>query len=281
MVNKSEVSIINLAARKTLFSMIFSAVVIFVISYMLITYLGSSIFSEFPFLSLFLLFVALTTVLTVLAMQHIRHANSFIRSKVEASDAEIGQAAERISDLKSKLDEQANIDNLTYIANRPGFTDFAQRQWGIARRQYTPLSMLVYDVDDFKLFNDKYGHPTGDEALVAISKVVDQCINRATDLQARIGGEEFAVLLPNCRQHGALKIANDIQNKIAELGIENPDALASKTLTVSIGIATCELCVAKDGFETLWLNADNALLQAKQKGKDQVCLAETLDQAVV
>ncbi len=163
------------------------------------------------------------------------------------------------------LSRLALTDELTRAANRRGFVQSVEMELSRCRRTGASMTMALLDLDFFKKVNDRYGHQIGDAALVHVSKLVKQTL-REYDIFGRIGGEEFAVFLSNTNQQTALEIAERIRQTIAETplreeGIEVP-------MSVSVGITT-EGC--NTSFEQLYTEADNALYQAKESGRNRVC----------
>ena len=162
------------------------------------------------------------------------------------------------------LEELATTDGLTGCANHRAFQEHLQRQISTAHRERREVSLLLLDLDHFKLINDTYGHPTGDEVLCAVASRVRDAV-RAGDIVGRIGGEEFAVLLP----HTPLDVARQVAERVrASVGaIAEPAAL-----TVSIGVASVPRMAAD--AEELLLAADQGLYRAKRSGRDRVVVAE-------
>jgi diguanylate cyclase (GGDEF)-like protein len=136
------------------------------------------------------------------------------------------------------LRRETLTDSLTGIANRRHFDRTLEREWLIAQRAGEPISMLMIDVDHFKLFNDRYGHPKGDACLRQLAQTLVSVARRPSDLVARCGGEEFVVLLPNTPRRGAQLIAQRVLDAVAARAIFHRDSpTVSNHLTVSIGIA--------------------------------------------
>lgn len=166
--------------------------------------------------------------------------------------------------MHEKTWQQSITDCKTGLLN---YSYFSQ-QCESALSQKRQLAMMILDLDDFKSFNDRYGHLKGDEILDAVGEVLKGAI-RANDLACRFGGEEFALALFNTNPSHALQIAERIRKNISELKLDVP-----ADLTISIGIAI----YPQDGitFEELFSKADKALYSAKEQGKNKVCLASTL-----
>jgi diguanylate cyclase (GGDEF)-like protein len=159
------------------------------------------------------------------------------------------------------LEFLAATDPLTGLPNRRIFEARAADEFAIARRKRRPFSILVMDIDNFKQRNDALGHAAGDEALRALGAVLEGCA-RQGDVAARIGGEEFAYLLPETDPSGALALARRIQAAIEEI------PASSLPLTVSIGVATIDHTTPT--WERLLIRADDAMYEAKRTGKNKV-----------
>jgi len=167
------------------------------------------------------------------------------------------------------LEQLATRDGLTGLANRRCFDDTLHAEWQRALRQQQPLSLLMVDVDNFKQYNDAYGHVGGDECLKRIATAVASEM-RANDLVARYGGEEFAVILPNQSLKGAAIVAERIRCRVEALRLPNLGA-DKQFVTVSIGAATA---IASNGNEPSQLiaTADAALYRAKHMGRNRISL---------
>ena len=168
----------------------------------------------------------------------------------------------------------SSSDGLTGIANRRYFDQAISVEWRRARRHSNSIAMMVCDIDNFKLFNDTYGHQAGDDCLRKVATAIRQHTERPSDIVARYGGEEFAVVLPETTIGGALMVAEKIRQAIRELNIPHASS-ASGRVTMSIGIAS-----AAPGFDNppddLIQAADKALYRAKHEGRDRVCRADAI-----
>lgn len=169
-------------------------------------------------------------------------------------------------ELKEKFQKQASIDSLTNIYNRRFFFDNANTEYRRALRHKLPLSIILIDIDFFKSINDKYGHPTGDRVIKDVVKQIFPSI-RTHDIFARVGGEEFAILLPNT----SFTKANDVANRLCQeqsqrslVEILNEDI----KVTLSLGVASINPIEAK--FDALYSSADEALYKAKTHGRNCV-----------
>lgn len=167
-----------------------------------------------------------------------------------------------------QLESLSITDTLTGLYNRRKFEQARDVCWRQGIRQQSPCSLLLLDVDHFKAFNDTYGHLAGDQCLKELSKVIEAEAVRPHDVAARIGGEEFAVLLPDTPKSGALHVANRIIERVRGLNILNEKTQAGY-ITVSIGVA-CITPSNKDKIKNWQQRADDALYSAKAHGRDQV-----------
>ncbi|MCL1892702.1 MAG: diguanylate cyclase [Holophagaceae bacterium] len=159
------------------------------------------------------------------------------------------------------------IDQLTDIANRRSFDQQIYKEWRSAIRMKSALSLLMVDVDNFKNYNDTYGHQQGDIALRTIADVLKRNIFRPTDFVARWGGEEFAVLLPSTDLNNASAIAENLRSSIENSTIPE----APTTLTVSIGLNS-QTPSQNDSLDVFISKADLALYTAKNGGRNRVCI---------
>ena len=177
--------------------------------------------------------------------------------------------------LEEKLLKMAHTDGLTELANRRAFDEALDRVWKRTLREGSQISLLLLDIDHFKEFNDRYGHQVGDDALRAVAAAVRGVV-RATDISARYGGEEIAVILPSTDTKSAVEVAEKARSAVEALQIAhegNPEG--GGWVTVSAGSATA---FSRQGGtmrtpESLLLAADNALYKAKREGRNHVATA--------
>ena len=169
--------------------------------------------------------------------------------------------------IERKLEAASNTDPLTGVNNRRYFMPLLAQEVRRAQRQRQNLSLLVFDIDHFKRINDTFGHAVGDNVICSLAGVCQKSV-REIDSLARIGGEEFAVLLIGSPLHSALKAADRIRLAI-EAHDMRLDASISIHLSVSIGVA--ELKQEDDDDDQLFMRADSALYKAKQMGRNRVC----------
>lgn len=170
------------------------------------------------------------------------------------------------------LENLASVDGLTGIANRRRFDEILDQEWRRGIREQTELSLLLLDVDDFKLYNDINGHLSGDDCLRLIVDAVQQVVTRAADLLARYGGEEFAVILPNTSRSGAVEMCRQILAELTRRQIPHGGS-SHGIVTVSIGCAT-KTPEERYDLTTLLQAADAALYRAKALGRNRVEVAE-------
>jgi diguanylate cyclase (GGDEF)-like protein/PAS domain S-box-containing protein len=163
----------------------------------------------------------------------------------------------------------ATRDGLTGLFNRRRFDDALQQEWLRARRDRTPLSVVMSDVDHFKLFNDTYGHQAGDACLRQVAEALQSRVRRPADLAARYGGEEFVVLLPSTPREGALVVAEALRAAVVALGIPLARSTAGPVVTVSLGCAT-QAPGTDEPPAALLERADRALYEAKHAGRNRV-----------
>jgi diguanylate cyclase (GGDEF)-like protein/PAS domain S-box-containing protein len=183
-------------------------------------------------------------------------------------------AAEQTAELRrliEQLQHLANIDGLTRVFNRRRFDEYLDREWGRLRREQKPLSLILCDVDHFKLYNDAYGHQAGDDCLRAIAKVLNLNAKRPADLVARYGGEEFGVILPDTDAEGALQVAEAIRREVLQLKIDHVGSCINDYVTVSLGVSAV-VPTRRVSPNALVQLADAALYEAKNKGRDRVIL---------
>lgn len=181
--------------------------------------------------------------------------------------SELRQAA-----VNQELATQANTDGLTGLANRRRFDEALDQERQRAAREETPLSLILLDVDRFKLFNDRYGHIAGDRCLAAVAAALHGVGRRPGDLVARYGGEEIVVLLPGTPVDGALSRADAIRASIEALGIEHDGNPPAGVVTISVGVSTCYPLQQGKAFPAASIVglADAALYEAKRTGRNKV-----------
>jgi diguanylate cyclase (GGDEF)-like protein len=168
----------------------------------------------------------------------------------------------------ARLTKLSSTDGLTGIANRRAFDATLAAEWGRAARDGTDLGLLIIDVDHFKMFNDRYGHPAGDDCLRLIARLAGRALRRPPDIVARFGGEEFAAILPGTSLAGALEVGERVRQAIMQAGLAH-EASGFGCVTVSVGSASLSPHPGTDPQALIDI-ADRALYAAKHAGRNQV-----------
>lgn len=178
----------------------------------------------------------------------------------------------RLKSLTDELRRLADVDGLTGVMNRRSFDAALQHEWLRAARSGEPLALLLVDVDHFKLYNDLYGHLSGDECLRQVAQTLERTLNRPADRVARYGGEEFAVLLPATHRQGAGHLAGRLHRELAALALPHGASPTSAHVSVSVGISGVDKAEpGRNGFDTLVNCADLAFYAAKRTGRARSC----------
>jgi diguanylate cyclase (GGDEF)-like protein len=220
--------------------------------------------------------------LLILLEKRLHDANENLELGVKERTKELDTANEKLSEQNEELEamnvelEALNetlqrltlVDGLTGIANRRYFDEYLEREWRTGQRQRKPLSLIMADIDFFKIYNDTYGHQGGDDCLKDIAGVLEKCIKRVTDLAARYGGEEFVVVLPDTDLAGAMIVAEKIRQRVEDMKIENREA-PGRLVTISIGVASMTPS-GEESPSSLIAQADKAMYQAKRTGRNRV-----------
>jgi diguanylate cyclase (GGDEF)-like protein len=193
---------------------------------------------------------------------------NWMARQIEFREKALRQAVDDLRESRSRMQVMAMTDPLTAIANRRCFFDTLERHFEALLYNYHPISLLIFDVDLFKRINDTYGHQAGDQILLELAKII-QGNTRDRDLAARIGGEEYALLLPDTECQEAVRIARRIHRIIADqefILAENQRI----SVTVSIGICTLSQILCSLDKEKLYNHADQALYYSKHIGRNSV-----------
>ncbi|HEY7773939.1 MAG TPA: GGDEF domain-containing protein [Marinagarivorans sp.] len=176
----------------------------------------------------------------------------------------------RLEEANKKLEELVRLDPLTHVSNRRHFTEICEREWARATREQKPIAVILFDIDDFKHFNDTLGHQAGDDCLEKVAQSASATLGRPSDFIARFGGEEFIVLLPSTSLAGATALADEIRQNIQQIALHHKGN--STRVTISAGVA-CTHNTATTTSAQLISRADKALYRAKNRGKNCVIAA--------
>lgn len=192
--------------------------------------------------------------------------------KRKAREAELFKMTGQLEMINKTLENLINTDNLTEVGNRRHFEQLLENEWQRAMRRSDSVSLLMIDIDEFKLYNDTYGHHKGDQALKQVAQALNEVIKRAGDFVVRYGGEEFAVVLPNTDVEGALAVAEHLKDEITALAIPHEQSRTADVLTVSIGVAS-GIPQQDVNKRSIVVAAESALYVAKSEGRNRVKVA--------
>ncbi len=170
----------------------------------------------------------------------------------------------KLDEANKKLKELSYLDSLTKIPNRRAYEEKLVSEVAAAKRSNKPLSLLMVDVDNFKDYNDNYGHEKGDDALFRVAQAIKDVLTRKTDFVARYGGEEIVAILPYTAIDGAVLTAKKILQRVIDENIEHSYSKFKRILTVSIGASSTDM-----KFDKLLEHADTALYEAKENGRNR------------
>lgn len=194
------------------------------------------------------------------------HAELVAQYRIQTT--ELDQAMQELQRSNSKLEKLTVIDSLTQVANRRCFDEVLEKEVKHLCRTASYLSLIMFDIDHFKAYNDYHGHLAGDACLSKIARAAQSVLKRPTDLLARYGGEEFAVILPNTDESGAIQIAREIQAAVNNLRMTySSHSNANLFVSISLGI-TSQIPTQELSVERFIAEADKALYQAKEKGRN-------------
>lgn len=174
---------------------------------------------------------------------------------------------QELKKANQKLTKLAQLDGLTSIPNRRFFDYTLKQELARMKRNKTPLSLLLMDIDQFKVFNDTYGHLEGDRCLQEVAQAIHACLKRPGDFVARYGGEEFAVILPDTDHQGASLVGEDIRRGIERLAISHQNSTVNPYVTISVGITTIDP-PSDISSSVLIQQADEALYASKERGRN-------------
>ena len=194
------------------------------------------------------------------------HANQ------RALETAVEESTRALQKANAELKRLANLDGLTRIANRAAFDAALERLWNGHRDHAAPLAVLICDIDAFKAYNDSYGHPAGDAALVRFAQTLAAQLRSEDDVAARYGGEEFALLLTTCDLEQARLVASRVIDAVRALAIPHRASNVAAWITCSIGVASC-VPDASSSPAHLVAAADQALYRAKDSGRDRLVVS--------
>lgn len=213
------------------------------------------------------LFLLLITLAAIYMVTKYRRLSKKLEASVKERTEELHQMNEMLKAANFKLERISMIDGLTSIENRRAFDIAYDRAFELSLKERMSLALIMIDIDHFKIFNDFYGHLSGDQALIRIAEVIKSAIKRPGDLAARYGGEEFVVMLMNTTAAETADIAEEIRSRVEQLGMGNEKV--QSVITVSLGVSSA---VPHDNMtnEELIASADRALYRAKECGRNKV-----------
>lgn len=174
-----------------------------------------------------------------------------------------------LSRTHERMQALSHVDGLTGLYNRSHFQEYLENVWTRAQFDKSQVSVMMVDVDQFKRYNERYGHQAGDECLQHVAKVLQATLRRPDDSIARYGGEEFIAVLPNTELNYALLVAERVRQTVEALQMRHESSTASLVLTVSIGVATCRADFNLTAPDLIAV-ADRALQQAKREGRNRI-----------
>ncbi|PSL47065.1 PAS domain S-box-containing protein/diguanylate cyclase (GGDEF)-like protein [Salsuginibacillus halophilus] len=191
----------------------------------------------------------------------------------------VGMGRDRTEELRleRELRDQANIDGLTGVLNRRAFEDVFEKRWSEALKSGEPLTVILADIDEFKNYNDYYGHLEGDYTLRHVAHILEATCKREQDALARYGGEEFAAVLPTTNERHAQIVAEMMKHSVSARKIPHKASATSEYVTVSVGFAVITPTEHNDRHELLD-RADRALYTAKSSGRNQVFAFHEIDE---
>ena len=188
-------------------------------------------------------------------------------------EKELIETLKQLSEANRVLTQLSSQDGLTGLANRRHFEEHFLAEWRRAMRDRQPLSLIMADIDHFKLYNDHYGHQGGDDCLRKVAAIIGQVAKRPADVAARYGGEEFVMVLPETPLEGAMRIAEEAATLVRAMQLPHAKSPVGPHITVSMGVATVVPNREKE-MKELVERADRALYAAKRQGRDRVKAAE-------
>jgi diguanylate cyclase (GGDEF)-like protein len=206
------------------------------------------------------------------AMARIRDLNARHEQQIVERTEQLANSLEELNEANKKLEQLSQHDGLTGVANRRYFDHYLENQIAIARRHNRTLSLVMCDVDAFKAYNDHYGHQAGDQILKQIAAAIKASSKRTADIVARYGGEEFAIILPETAIRGAMRVAENAREAVAQLKVPHAYSPAGPHVSISGGVAAT-VWRGEDTAKQLIAEADRMLYEAKRRGRNRVISA--------
>jgi two-component system chemotaxis family response regulator WspR len=204
------------------------------------------------------------------------HSTTYLyRQQRDAAYRALRESQRQLVEINLELQRLTNVDGLTGLSNRRSLNEYLELQWKLAVREQSPFSILMIDVDNFKPYNDTYGHLAGDDVLKQIAAAIQATFRRPTDIAARFGGEEFIVLLSATEAQATHTLGDALCKRVANLRIAHSESPPLKRVTVSIGGAST---IPQHGDSGLGLieMADKALYEAKRLGRNRIVMANPI-----
>ncbi|PCI62487.1 MAG: hypothetical protein COB35_03540 [Gammaproteobacteria bacterium] len=195
-----------------------------------------------------------------------KESQDLLEQHVQERTLELNIALQELEEANRELERKNTLDELTGLNNRRFYDQKVLAEFRRSKRNLTPLSLLLIDIDHFKKVNDTYGHLAGDHCLQQLAKIMKESLKRSTDIGCRYGGEEFCLILPDTDTLGAIELAENLRRKVSQSIFEFEDTTLN--LTISCGVSTYQ---QQDNVtpEKIFAAADKALYQAKHKGRNQ------------
>lgn len=212
-----------------------------------------------------------------LERKRLRDQEEYNRQRLETAFKQLEEAYQELERVKNQLEMMSRKDGLTGIANRSYFEETLDREWKASARNGEVFSLVMFDIDFFKQYNDTYGHLAGDECLRQVAQTAAANVLRPRDIVARYGGEEFAVVLPDTPLEGALKVAERLRQATLNLKIPHANsrvALPEPVVTISLGVASMVADADIPPSEVV-AQADRGLYLAKSQGRNCVRVADS------
>jgi diguanylate cyclase (GGDEF)-like protein len=241
----------------------FAYTVIIIADYLLMAYLGINISGQPGLFAMQLLYASIFFPMALFVM--------YMSQRLRQLHLQTLRQSKELIELNKKFERLSKIDGLTGLFNRRQFDVILESEWKRVSRDQQPLSIIIGDVDFFKLYNDTYGHQMGDECLKAIANAILTLVRRPADFVARYGGEEFVMVLPNTKPDGALHMAELIRNVVRNLKVAHSRSEIDDYITISLGVASTSNSDDLSASDLIDM-ADQALYEAKEGGRNSSVL---------